>query len=56
VFWADELEQAFLYGADPRDILALPKLGSRISVDQLASAARRYLPQDQYLDAVWAAR
>jgi zinc protease len=55
-FWADELEQSFLYGTNPRDILTLPSLGARITAAQLASAARRYLPLDQYLDAVWAAR
>jgi hypothetical protein len=42
--------------AQSRDILTRPSLGARITADQLASAARRYLPQAQYLDAVWAAR
>lgn len=33
--------------------LELPKLSVRISQENLRRAARRYLPLDSYLDAVW---
>jgi zinc protease len=54
-FWVRELAQAYLTGHDPRRILELARLTSRIDPEHLRSAARRYLRDDQYLEAVWAA-
>jgi zinc protease len=52
-FWVDQLEQAYLLGTAPQDILTLPELSTRITRASLAEAARQYLSSDQYLDAVW---
>jgi hypothetical protein len=52
-FWADQLEDAYLFSTPPQDILTLPALSQRITRESLTEAARRYLPSDQYLDAVW---
>jgi zinc protease len=54
-FWLDELASAYLKESDPGQILELPKWTARIDREHLRSAARRYLRQDQYVDAVWAA-
>jgi zinc protease len=52
-FWATELERAYAHGRPPEEILSLPDSSSRLTRESLAAAARRYLPRDRYLDAVW---
>ncbi|MEO8185198.1 MAG: hypothetical protein ABI895_40850, partial [Deltaproteobacteria bacterium] len=52
-FWATELERAYTDGTPRQDILSLPDSGSRITRESLGASARRYLPRDGYLDAVW---
>lgn len=52
-FWLDELVHAYAEGAPPRRILALPKLSAHITREALRRAARRALPVDRYVDAVW---
>jgi zinc protease len=55
-FWYTELVHAVREGADPRRILELPALVSRITAPNLRQAAQRYLPLDNYVDAVWSAQ
>jgi zinc protease len=52
-FWAHELEQALRHGTPLSDIAKLPELGASVTGESVAAAARRYLKQDRYLDAVW---
>ncbi|MEY2929434.1 MAG: hypothetical protein RL033_183, partial [Pseudomonadota bacterium] len=55
-FWHTELVHAVAEGADPRRILELPALASRITAPALLRAAQRYLPIDDYVDTVWSAQ
>jgi hypothetical protein len=52
-FWLEELSRAYAEGFDPRGLLRLPALSTRINRDNLRRAARRYLLLDVYVDAVW---
>lgn len=52
-FWLEELVHAYREDAPPRRILDLPKLSSHITREALRLAARRHLPLDSYVDAVW---
>jgi zinc protease len=51
-FWLGRLVSAYKMGDDPRDILILPRLTQRISSDNVRAAARQFLRDDQYLEAV----
>jgi zinc protease len=52
-FWLAELARTYREDADPRRILELPKLSAHITRDALRVAARRSLPLDHYVDAMW---
>ncbi len=52
-FWADQLEEAHLFEVPPQDILALPELSAKLTAEGLLQAARRYLRNDDHVDAVW---
>jgi hypothetical protein len=52
-FWLEELVHASREGTSPRQILELPKLSTHITRGALRQAARRSLPLDDYVDAVW---
>jgi zinc protease len=50
-FWLDRLSTQYNLDLDPKDILLLYDLTQRITSDNLRLAARKYLRDDQYLDA-----
>jgi zinc protease len=51
-FWLGRLVSAYKMGDDPRDILILPQLTERVTSDHVRAAARQFLRDDQYLEAV----
>jgi zinc protease len=50
-FWLGRLATQYNLGLNPLDILLLHELTGRITSDNLRGAARKYLRDDQYLDA-----
>jgi zinc protease len=51
-FWLDRLVDKYKLGEDPRSILILPELTKRVTSENLRLAARQFLRDDQYVDAV----
>jgi len=51
-FWLERLVSKYNLGEDPRKILILNQLTARITSDNLKLAARKFLRDDQYVDAV----
>jgi zinc protease len=51
-FWLGRLVSAYKMGDDPRDILILPQLTQRVTGENIRAAARQFLRDDQYLEAV----
>jgi len=51
-FWLGRLVSAYKMGDDPRDILILPQLTRRVTSDNVRAAARQFLRDDQYVEAV----
>jgi zinc protease len=51
-FWLESLLNRYKMGEDPRKILSLKDLTQRITSDNLKLAARKFLRDDQYVDAV----
>jgi zinc protease len=50
-FWLGRLATAYQRGDDPRQILILHDLTKRVTSDNIRLAARKYLREDQYIDA-----
>lgn len=50
-FWLGRLASKYERGEDPRDILILHELTQRITSENLKLAARKFLRDDQYLEA-----
>jgi zinc protease len=50
-FWLGRLASKYERGEDPRDILILHELTKRITSENLKLAARKFLRNDQYLEA-----
>ena len=48
-FWLRELERAFIYGDDPKQILDITPMVDKISSDRVRAAARKYLNSKQYV-------
>lgn len=51
-FWQDQLVDHYRYGTDPRKILELEQRVDRISSKTIQKAARKYLNDKQYIDAL----
>jgi zinc protease len=51
-FWLGRLAASYERGEDPRQILILHDLTKRVTSDNIRLAARKYLRDDQYIDAV----
>ncbi len=51
-FWLGRLVSAYKMGDDPRDILILPRLTQRVTSENVRAAARQFLRDDQYVEAV----
>lgn len=51
-FWLDALADAYRRGNDPARVIAERTAATRFSSDELRRAARHYLRDDQYLDAL----
>jgi zinc protease len=50
-FWLGRLSSAYLRNEDPRQILTLHELTKRVTSENIRLAARKYLREDQYIDA-----
>jgi zinc protease len=50
-FWLGRLASSYERGDDPRKILLLNELTRRVTSDNIRLAARKYLRDDQYIDA-----
>lgn len=50
-FWLDRLLGKYRQGEDPRDILILHELTKRVTSDNVRQAAKKFLRDDQYLEA-----
>jgi zinc protease len=50
-FWLGRLTSAYEHADDPRQILGLHELTKRVTSDNIRLAARKYLREDQYIDA-----
>lgn len=50
-FWLNRLADTYERGDDPREILILHELTKRVTSDNIRLAARKYLRDDQYIDA-----
>jgi zinc protease len=50
-FWLNRLADTYERGDDPRQILILHELTRRVTSDNIRLAARKYLRDDQYIDA-----
>ena len=50
-FWLDRLLDKYRLGEDPRDILILHELTKRVTSDNVRLAAKKFLRDDQYLEA-----
>ena len=50
-FWLDRLLAKYRLGEDPRDILILHELTKRVTSDNVRLAAKKFLRDDQYLEA-----
>ncbi len=50
-FWLGRLATRYQFGEDPRQILTLHALTQRITSENLRQAARKFLRDDQYVDA-----
>jgi zinc protease len=50
-FWLDRLVSKYRLGEDPREILILHELTQRVTSDNVRLAAKKFLRDDQYLDA-----
>jgi len=50
-FWLDRLLTKYRMNEDPRDILILHELTKRVTSDNVRLAARKFLRDDQYLEA-----
>lgn len=50
-FWLNRLAITYERGDDPREILILHELTKRVTSDNIRLAARKYLRDDQYIDA-----
>ncbi|HMR80733.1 MAG TPA: insulinase family protein, partial [Polyangiaceae bacterium] len=48
-FWLRELERAFIYGDDPKQILDITPMVDKISSDRVRAAANKYLNSKQYV-------
>ncbi len=48
-FWMRELERAYVYGDDPKQIADLGALIERVSSERIKAAAKRYLNASQYI-------
>jgi len=53
-FWLERLVDKYKLGEDPRQISSLPELTQRVTSDHLRLAARKFLRDDQNLDALLA--
>lgn len=51
-FWLERLVDKYKFGEDPRSILILTQLTQRITSENLRLAARHFLRDDQYVDAL----
>ena len=49
MFWTSQLNTAYQYGDDPRDILAYQKMVAGLTTAAIRNAARRYLKGDSYI-------
>jgi zinc protease len=50
-FWLERLVDKYKLHEDPRQILILKQLTQRVTSDNLRAAARKFLPDDQYIEA-----
>jgi zinc protease len=50
-FWLERLVDKYKLHEDPRQILILPELTQRVTSDNLRAAARKFLRDDQYIEA-----
>jgi zinc protease len=48
-FWSTQLNTAYRFGEDPRDILAYDRLVQGLTAEAIREAARKYLRQDNYV-------
>jgi zinc protease len=48
-YWLRELERAYTYGDDPKQILDFDAMVDKVSSDRVREAAKKYLPSTQYI-------
>jgi zinc protease len=48
-FWLKELERAYTFGEDPKEIPDISKMLEKISSERVRAAAKRYLSKKQYV-------
>jgi zinc protease len=51
-FWLERLTNKFKFGEDPRTLASAADLAQRITSDNVRLAARKFLRDDQYVDAI----